>query len=53
VISIAYKVVVNENDVKPIANSDALYANWVDVNSIKEDNMAFDHFEILNYSLNN
>jgi oxygen-independent coproporphyrinogen-3 oxidase len=53
VISIAYKIVVNENDVKPIANSDALYANWVDVNSIKEDNMAFDHFEILNYSLNN
>lgn len=53
VISIAYKVVVNENDVKPIANSDALYANWVDVNSIKEENMAFDHFEILNYSLNN
>lgn len=53
VISIAYKVVVNENDVKPIANSDALYANWVDINSIKEDNMAFDHFEILNYSLNN
>lgn len=53
VISIAYKVVVNENDVKPIANSDALYANWVDINSIKEENMAFDHFEILNYSLNN
>lgn len=53
VISIAYKIVVNENDVKPIANSDALYANWVDVNSTKEDNMAFDHFEILNYSLNN
>lgn len=53
VISIAYKIVVNENDVKPIANSDALYANWVDINSIKEDNMAFDHFEILNYSLNN
>jgi oxygen-independent coproporphyrinogen-3 oxidase len=51
VISIAYKVVIRETDVKPIANSDALYANWVEVRSIQEDAMAFDHYEILQYAL--
>ena len=51
IISVAYKVIISENDVKPVANSDALYANWVDINSIKEDSMAFDHYEILQYAL--
>ena len=51
IISVAYKVIISENDVKPIANSDALYANWVDITSIKEDAMAFDHYEILQYAL--
>lgn len=51
IISVAYKVIISENDVKPVANSDALYANWVDISSIKEDSMAFDHYEILQYAL--
>lgn len=51
VISVAYKVVIKETEVKPIANSDALYANWVEVRSIQEDAMAFDHYEILRYAL--
>ena len=51
VISVAYKVVIDENDYKVVANSDALYANWFSIDSIKEDSMAFDHYEILRYSL--
>ena len=51
VISVAYKVVIDENDYKVVANSDALYANWFSIDSIKEDSMAFDHYEILKYSL--
>ena len=52
VISVAYMVLVDEKCIRPRANSDALYANWVNVDSIKKDNMAFDHFEILQYALN-
>lgn len=51
VISVAYKVVIDENDYKVVANSDALYANWFSIDSIKEDSMAFDHYEILRQSL--
>ncbi|MEE3313823.1 MAG: radical SAM protein [Treponema sp.] len=51
VISVAYEVVIDENDYKVVANSDALYANWFSIDSIKEDSMAFDHYEILKYSL--
>lgn len=52
VISVAYMVLFDEKCIRPRANSDALYANWVNVDSIKKDNMAFDHFEILQYALN-
>lgn len=52
IISIAYMVLVDEKCIRPRANSDALYANWVDVDSLEKDNMAFDHFEILQYALN-
>ena len=52
VISVAYMVLVDEKCIRPRENSDALYANWVNVDSIKKDNMAFDHFEILQYALN-
>lgn len=51
-ISVAYMVIVDEKCIKPRANSDALYANWVNVDSIVKDDMAFDHFEILQYALN-
>jgi len=51
VISIAYKVVIDEKDYKVVANSDAIYANWVEIDSVKKDSMAFDHYEILTYSL--
>lgn len=52
IISAAYMVIVDEKCIKPRANSDALYANWVNVDSIEKDDMAFDHFEILQYALN-
>ena len=52
IISIAYMVSVDEKRIRPRANSDALYANWVDVDTIEKDDMAFDHFEILQYALN-
>lgn len=52
IISAAYMVIVDEKCINPRANSDALYANWVNVDSIEKDDMAFDHFEILQYALN-
>lgn len=51
IVSVAYKIIVNETDIKPMANSDALYANWVDVNTLSKNSMAFDHFDIIKYSL--
>lgn len=49
IISVAYKVNVDESMIKPLANSDALYAGWVDVKSLKKDELAFDHFDIISY----
>lgn len=49
IISVAYKVNVDESMIKPLANSDALYASWVDVKSLKRDDLAFDHFDIISY----
>lgn len=51
IISVAYKVIVDENIIKPLANSDALYASWVDVKSLKKEDLAFDHFDIITYAL--
>ena len=51
IISVAYKVIVDEDIIKPLANSDALYASWVDVKSLKKEDLAFDHFEIITYAL--
>lgn len=47
IISIAYKAIVDEEAVKPRANSDALYASWVDISSLKKEDMAFDHYDML------
>lgn len=49
IISVAYKVNVDESMIKPLANSDALYASWVDVKSLKKDDLAFDHYDIISY----
>ena len=49
IISVAYKVNVDESMIKPLANSDALYAGWVDLKSLKKDELAFDHFDIISY----
>lgn len=51
IISVAYMVLVDEKSIRPQANSDALYANWVEIDCIQKDDMAFDHFEILQYAL--
>lgn len=51
IISVAYMVEVDEEQVKPVANSDAIYANWVDVDSLEKDTLAFDHYDIIKYAL--
>ena len=52
IISAAYMIFVDENAVKPIANSDAIYASWVDVDSLSKEELAFDHYDIIQYALN-
>ena len=51
IISIAYMVTIDESLVKPVANTDALYASWVEVSSLEADELAFDHYEIIKYAL--
>lgn len=51
VISVAYKVCIDEKSIKPLANSDAIYANWHEVSSLEKDKMAFDHYEIIKYAI--
>lgn len=51
IISAAYKIVVNDSDIKPLANTDALNAEWYDINSIEKDKLAFDHYDIIQYAL--
>lgn len=53
IISVAYLLELDERLVRPIANSDALYARWVDISSIDKDRMAFDHFDMIQYVLRN
>lgn len=50
VISVAYKVTVDETTVKPLANSDAIYANFVELSTLKKEDLAFDHWEIIEYA---
>lgn len=52
IISVAYMVTIDEFSVKPQADTDALYASFVEVKSLNRENMAFDHFDIIQYSLN-
>lgn len=52
VISVAYRIIVDEDAVKPVANSDAIYASWVDIKSLKKEELAFDHYDIVKYAEN-
>ncbi len=52
VVSVAYSVCLDENAVKPVANSDAIYASWVELKTLKKEDLAFDHWEIIDYVLN-
>ncbi|MDO4649240.1 MAG: radical SAM protein [Eubacteriales bacterium] len=49
IISAAYCVTVDELSVHPLANTDALNAYWVELDSLKKEDMAFDHFDIIQY----
>lgn len=51
VISAAYMIQLDESTVKPTANSDAIYAAWTDVDSLSEEDLAFDHYDIIKYAL--
>ena len=53
VVSVAYSVCLDENAVKPVANSDAIYASWVELKTLKKEDLAFDHWEIIEYVLKN
>ncbi|MCR5459672.1 MAG: radical SAM protein [Acetatifactor sp.] len=49
IISVAYALELDENLVKPVANSDALFATWVDVAALQKEKMAFDHYDVIQY----
>ncbi len=51
VISAAYKVIVNDTEIKPLANTDAINADWYDIDSLDKDKLAFDHYEIIRYAV--
>ena len=51
IISVAYALELDENLVKPVANSDALFATWVDVAALQKEKMAFDHYDVIQYVL--
>ncbi len=51
VISVAYALELDESKVKPVANSDALFATWVDVAALQKEKMAFDHYDVIQYVL--
>ncbi len=48
VVSVAYSVCLDEDTVKPVADSDAIYASWVELKGLKKEDLAFDHWDILN-----
>ncbi len=51
VISAAYMVTIDESSVSPLADSDALYADWYNVDDLRQEDMAFDHIDIIRYAL--
>ncbi len=52
VISAAYRANIDEAASRPTANSDAIHASWVKVDSLKKEDLAFDHYDIIQYALN-
>ena len=50
VISVAYRICIDEASVRPGANSDAIRAAWVERKDLKKDDLAFDHYDIIRYS---
>lgn len=50
VISVAYGITLDEDSVKPVANSDAIYASWVDIKTLQKDDLAFDHYDIIRFA---
>ena len=51
IVSVAYQAVVDEELVRPVANSDALHAGWYSLDSLKKEELAFDHYDIIQYAL--
>ncbi len=47
VISVAYRIILDEKLVKPVANSDAIYASWVELAGLEREKLAFDHYDII------
>lgn len=51
VVSIAYMVILNNTDIKPLANTDAISVDWYDIKSLEKEKLAFDHYDIIKYAL--
>ena len=51
IISAAYKVVLNDEEVRPLADTDALHADWYDIAPLEKDKLAFDHYDIIQYAM--
>lgn len=47
IVSVAYLLVLDEKEIMPRADSDAIYAAWTDLDSLNKDDMAFDHYDII------
>jgi 8-oxo-dGTP diphosphatase len=50
-ITIAYYALVNPSKFTIVANSDADAVEWVALTSLKKNNLAFDHFGIIEYAI--
>lgn len=51
IVTVAYYALVNPEKFTLVPATDASTAEWVDVSSIKKDDLAFDHFGILEYAV--
>ena len=51
IISIAYKIILKEKNIKPLANTDAINADWYEIKSLDKDKLAFDHYDIIKSAL--
>jgi 8-oxo-dGTP diphosphatase len=49
VITIAYMALINSDEIKLVANTDAIETEWFEISKVP--NLAFDHKKILDYSL--